>query len=163
MGGLIFCCKGDYKFLPPDGILDDNRNDHLYTAARQELHNLLASKLTREDIVDRSKGDALAKGLVVIQTLWFTAQCIASLVQRLALTELEVVTLAYAVLNGITYFFWWDKPLDVQSPVVLHLDVECPPAREYARDMDNTPSSGDPELKEIIRWWSLTILKASSS
>jgi hypothetical protein len=81
----------------------------------------------------------------------------------LALTELEVVTLAYAVLNGITYFFWWDKPLDVQSPVVLHLDVECPPAREYARDMDNTPSSGDPELKEIIRWWSLTILKASSS
>ncbi|KAJ2913944.1 hypothetical protein MD484_g6457, partial [Candolleomyces efflorescens] len=161
MGGLIFCCKGDYKFLPPDAILDDKRSDRLYTAAREELQNLLTSKLTREDIVDRSKGDALTKGLVIIQTLWFTAQCIARLVQRLALTELEVVTLAYAVLNGVTYFFWWDKPLDVQSPVILHLDVECPPERVYATNSQSKPPSRELGFKEIVREWWHKILKAA--
>jgi len=32
-------------------------------------------------------------------------------------TELELVTVAFAALNGAMYFFWWDKPLDVQYSV----------------------------------------------
>ncbi|KIK08796.1 hypothetical protein K443DRAFT_84407, partial [Laccaria amethystina LaAM-08-1] len=77
--------------------------------------------ITEEEIGDKSKGDMLAKSLVVFQTFWFIVQCIARGVQGLVITELELVTLAFAALNGVMYFFWWHKPLDVRSPVTIYL------------------------------------------
>ncbi|TFK70479.1 hypothetical protein BDN72DRAFT_722282, partial [Pluteus cervinus] len=64
----------------------------------------------KNQVQDRSKGDFLSKGLVTLQTSWFTLECIARFQRHLPITELEVVTLAFAVLNIITYGFWWDKP-----------------------------------------------------
>ncbi len=40
--------------------------------------------------------------------------------QGLALTELELVTVALASLNGVMYYFWWDEPLGVKEPVRLY-------------------------------------------
>ena len=68
-----------------------------------------------EEIKDKSKGDLLSKTIAILQTTWFIIQCIARGAQGLALTELELVTIALASLNAITYFFWWDKPLECQS------------------------------------------------
>jgi hypothetical protein len=72
-----------------------------------------------EDIMDKSKGDALSKGLALAQGLWFTTQCVARVHQRLAVTELEVATLAFAVVNVFIWLLWWDKPLDVQRQIVV--------------------------------------------
>ncbi|KAF8660446.1 hypothetical protein AX16_001626 [Volvariella volvacea WC 439] len=66
---------------------------------------------------DRGEGDLLSKAIVVLQTSWFVAQCIACDVQGLGITEIELVTLAFAALNGITYGLWWDKPLNVGYPI----------------------------------------------
>ncbi|EDR14201.1 uncharacterized protein LACBIDRAFT_229647, partial [Laccaria bicolor S238N-H82] len=77
--------------------------------------------ITEEEIADKSKGDMLSKSLVVFQTFWFFVQCIARGVQGLVITELKLVTLAFAALNGVMHFFWWHKPLDVRSPVTIHL------------------------------------------
>jgi hypothetical protein len=76
--------------------------------------------IAREDIRDKSKGDAVTKGLALIQTTWFLLQCVARRVQHLSITELELVTAAFALLNVITYALWWDKPLDVKRPVLVH-------------------------------------------
>ena len=62
--------------------------------------------LTEADIEDRSKGDIISKGLVLLQTSWFVIQILARIDQGLPITELELATLAYAVLNFATYFFW---------------------------------------------------------
>lgn len=72
-----------------------------------------------EDIKDKGKGDGLSKGLVVGQTLWFIAQCLSRWQQGLVVTELELVTLAFAALNGAIYFLWWHKPLDVQRAMPI--------------------------------------------
>ena len=72
---------------------------------------------TREEIQDKSKGDGITKALVVLQTTWFLLQCAARGSQHLALTELELATAAFAILNIITYALWWDKPLDVHIPI----------------------------------------------
>ncbi|KAJ7910819.1 hypothetical protein B0H13DRAFT_2272306 [Mycena leptocephala] len=72
-----------------------------------------------EDIMDKSKGDALSKGLALAQGLWFTTQCLARVHQRLAVTELEVATLAFAVVNIFIWLLWWNKPLDVQRQIVV--------------------------------------------
>ena len=86
--------------------------------------------VTREEIQDKSKGDAVTKALVVLQTTWFLLQCAARGSQRLALTELELATAAFALLNIIIYALWWDKPLDVQC----HIVVRRRTAQDGARD-----------------------------
>ncbi|KAF7370000.1 hypothetical protein MSAN_00630000 [Mycena sanguinolenta] len=75
--------------------------------------------VNKEDITDKSKGDALSKGVALLQGLWFILQCIARVHQRLAITQLEVATLAFAVVNIFIWLLWWNKPLDVQRPIVV--------------------------------------------
>ncbi|KAJ7838786.1 hypothetical protein B0H14DRAFT_3699764 [Mycena olivaceomarginata] len=58
-----------------------------------------------EYIEDKSKRDLLSKGVVVLQGLWFAAQCLARIQQRLPLTELEVATLAVQSVNISIWFF----------------------------------------------------------
>jgi hypothetical protein len=82
------------------------------------------SRVVKAEILDRSKGDELSKGLVVIQTTWFIISCCARAAQHLMITNLEAITLAYAALNGMMYFFWWDKPLNVRVPVEVELEDE---------------------------------------
>ncbi|KAF7422647.1 hypothetical protein PC9H_010803 [Pleurotus ostreatus] len=74
--------------------------------------------LCAEEIEDKSKGDALAKLLALAQVAWFVIQLGARFVSGLAFSELEVMTLAYASISALLYFFWWDKPLDVHHPIL---------------------------------------------
>jgi hypothetical protein len=77
--------------------------------------------ITKEEIADRSKGDYLSKTIVLSQTTWFVGQCIARGAYGLTVTELEVVTIAFASLTGVIYYLWWDKPLDVRCSIPVHL------------------------------------------
>jgi hypothetical protein len=77
--------------------------------------------VTVEEIEDRSKADGFSKMIALGQTLWFIAQCIARRAQHLDLTLIELLTLSLAVLNGVMYFLWWNKPLDVRCPVRVSL------------------------------------------
>jgi hypothetical protein len=55
----------------------------------------------------------------MVQGLWFTTQCLARVHQHLAVTELEVATLAFALVNVFIWLLWWNKPLDVQRQIVV--------------------------------------------
>ncbi|KAG1840874.1 hypothetical protein C8R48DRAFT_679441 [Suillus tomentosus] len=72
--------------------------------------------LTAKQIHDKSKGNAISKGLIILQVAWFIMQLITRVIYHLEITQLEVGTLAFAVLNFLTYAVWWNKPLDVQCP-----------------------------------------------
>lgn len=78
-------------------------------------------QVAEEDLLDKSKGDALSKLIFMLQTSWFIANCIARRVQGLGFTQLELTTLALASMNGITLILWWDKPLGAQAPVRVYL------------------------------------------
>jgi hypothetical protein len=80
------------------------------------------------DILDRSKGDALAKGVALVQGLWFATQCLARVSLRLPITILEVGTAAFAVLSIVLWLLWWGKPLDVQQPIPVGPELQ---AAEY--------------------------------
>ncbi|ESK86846.1 hypothetical protein Moror_3459 [Moniliophthora roreri MCA 2997] len=73
--------------------------------------------VTQVEIQDRSHADVLSKTIAIVQTIWFILQSIARGAQGLGITELEIITLAFAFLNFITYFLWWNKPLRVRYPV----------------------------------------------
>ena len=97
--------------------------------------NMDIPEITAVEIEDRSKGDALWKIIAILQTTWFIIQCIARGQQRLALTELELVTLALASLNGVTFAIWWHKPLGVQEPVKIYLKTEARNVEDAARQV----------------------------
>ena len=70
---------------------------------------------TEAEIKDRGKSNWLTKSLVLVQTSWFVLQCIARAIKHLPVTRLEIVTLAYAVMDFVIYIFWWNKPLNVND------------------------------------------------
>jgi hypothetical protein len=92
-------------------IFEGDDVPHVVTA--EELDDLLKNSeiiITEKDIRDKGRGDALSKGLILIQTTWFILQCIPRKAAHLPITELELVT--YAV--------WWYKPLNVGCPVRVY-------------------------------------------
>ena len=119
MGGFML-----YEGDQARGILSPERLKELYEEGRIDFPTV-----TEEEIHDRSQADALAKTVVVGQTTWFIVQCIARGVQGLVLTQLELVTLAFAFLNAFMYFLWWNKPMDVEYSVPVYL-LEVPKGKQ---------------------------------
>ncbi|KAF9473981.1 hypothetical protein BDN70DRAFT_885346 [Pholiota conissans] len=147
-------------FLQMGGFMlsEDGRPIHILIDGSQPtmpqklhlLHNIKEGiisppRITEEDIQDRSKGDIISKTLIILQTTWFIVQCIARWSQQLPVTELEIVTLGFAMLNGITYAFWWNKPQNVGRPVFLEREnLICTPSKiPEAIDQSTTSTTGE--------------------
>ncbi|KAF9474053.1 hypothetical protein BDN70DRAFT_816328, partial [Pholiota conissans] len=115
MGGFLLSDDG----MPVHILVDGSR---LETSENLQLiHNIKEGiisppRVTETDIQDRSKGDLISKTIIILQTTWFIVQCIARWSQHLPVTELEIVTLGFAMLNGATYAAWWNKPQNVGRP-----------------------------------------------
>jgi hypothetical protein len=88
-----------------------------YSTVRDLHSHRLLPVPTEEDIQDHSKSDWLAKTIVLIQTSWFVIQCVARGFKHLAITKLEIVTLAYTIILFVIYVAWWDKPRNVDRPI----------------------------------------------
>ncbi|KAJ6530272.1 hypothetical protein B0H19DRAFT_1041021 [Mycena capillaripes] len=101
---------------------------HLKTPILGEQYRAAICSVKADTIMDKSKGDSLSKGVALAQGLWFVIQCLARVHQGLALAELEVATLAFAVVNVFMWLLWWDKPLDVEQPIPIGpTEEEVPP------------------------------------
>ncbi|KAG1728647.1 hypothetical protein EDB19DRAFT_1857120 [Suillus lakei] len=119
MGGFMFYVNGEpYHTLLPDRLLD------LIRAGYIDAPTLMAKQIR-----DRSKGNMnmISKGLIILQVAWFVLQLISRAICHLETTQLEVGTLAFAVLNFITYTVWWNKPLDILCPHPVYWKSESEP------------------------------------
>jgi hypothetical protein len=119
MGGFILI-DPDQKYAEPN----EQNGIVLPLNYFKKYPDIEIPEISAADIDDRSKGDALSKIIAILQTTWFIAQCVARGQQRIALTELELVTLALASLNAVTFAIWWHKPLGVQEPIKVYLKTE---------------------------------------
>ncbi|KAF9473626.1 hypothetical protein BDN70DRAFT_964179 [Pholiota conissans] len=126
MGGFMLSDHGKPIHTLFDGSRQEIPEDKrlIYNIQRQLVE---PPQVTAEDIGDRSKGNAISKTVIILQTTWFVGQCIARWSQNLAVTQLEVITLGFSMLNGITYLLWWQKPQDVGRPVFLERKYHSSP------------------------------------
>ena len=108
------------------GLFKLERDEHAQPGLAQDIPWML---VTKSDIVDRSKNDALGKLAASVQTTWFIAQHSERWASHQARTQLEVMTLSYAVVNIFIYILWKEKPLRVQEPI----DVRGHPTLANAR------------------------------
>ena len=123
-------------------VLDESTLEELYV--KEEI---VWPSITEPEIQDRSKADLFSKGIVLLQTAWFIIECLSRFATKLAVTELEVVTLAFAALNGITYWLWWHKPSDVRCPVPVYLKTG---AESKVQRVQDARAQRDPEHTTTI-------------
>lgn len=111
-------------------------------------------KIKEEAIREKGKCDSIAKAIVVIQTLWFGAQAAYRVSQGFDVIQLELTTLGHVVLNILIYFFWWNKPWNLQLPI----DVYRKSKRLQASSSKKMRSIGnalgrEPESQTPLRPW----------
>lgn len=78
---------------------------------------------SKAQIEDRSTTDGFARAITLGQTGWFLLQCLGRAIQRLPTTTLELATVAFVFCSIATYYFWYEKPQDVSTPIVLNLEA----------------------------------------
>ena len=79
----------------------------------------LLPDLSASEIMDKSKANMFTKMITIVQAMWFGIQCITRLTQGLSISLLEMNTTIHAACAlALYFFFWWDKPLDVEEPTI---------------------------------------------
>ncbi|RAL03282.1 uncharacterized protein BO80DRAFT_16408 [Aspergillus ibericus CBS 121593] len=73
------------------------------------------------EIWDKSKADTFAKCVALVQGVWLVVQSIARAVQGLAVSPLELFTIAFVLSTITTYYFWLHKPQNVGVPTIIEL------------------------------------------
>ena len=142
MGGFAFDVSGASEPILPGGREQLTITlEGLLMLAKYWPH--LIPRISRADIEDKSKNDSLAKALTCWQAIWFCAQCISRLADRLPITLLELNVFGHAFCTLLTYAIWWHKPKDVQEPTKLTGD-ECV---SVAAIMYNLSPLGQPMVK----------------
>lgn len=120
MGGYAIHVKGTGDDEASSKQIRLGPGDFLQLATLQSLE--LPAKV---ELMDKSKGDWISKSITSVQVLWFVSQVIGRAAQKLPLTTLELFTCAIVVCTAITYVAWWNKPLEVQRPIVLGPEVSA--------------------------------------
>ena len=72
-----------------------------------------------EELNDRSKGDALVKGLACLHIIWLIVQILARGIEGLAITQLEIMILGFSACALLIYFLLFHKPQDVKVPIYI--------------------------------------------
>ena len=75
--------------------------------------------LPKSVLDDKNKEDGVVRFLTICQIIWFSVGCLGRVIQQLAITTMELSALAFIFCTLGTYFFWFAKPMDVGSAIVL--------------------------------------------
>ncbi len=116
----FFADMGGVMIKPPD--FPEFPVDSQQLAYLVEQGFMSMPHISHQELADRDKVDSLARILAVFQISWFTIQCIARWIQGIGLSTLELSTLAFILCTLNMYFFWFFKPVDVQSRVTLRME-----------------------------------------
>lgn len=72
-------------------------------------------RLSMGALAAQNRGSILVKALAVLQVLWLITQILVRAHKDLPSTQLEILTLAYAVSAFFIYLLLWEKPQDVMT------------------------------------------------
>ena len=115
MGGLAYMDRADERYL----VLTASKLTPRYRWTSLHTHPMKQLILGREDIEDKSKADLFVKSIAVLQIVWLVLNVIARAIKELPITQLEIATIAFAVMAILTYAINWWKPKDVSKPIRL--------------------------------------------
>ncbi|PLN81117.1 hypothetical protein BDW42DRAFT_169621 [Aspergillus taichungensis] len=81
-----------------------------------EHQHLPMPGITLAMVDDKDRNDGFARAATLVQIIWFPVQCVGRWIQGIGLTTFELTTVAFILCTLHTFFFWFDKPQDVEVP-----------------------------------------------
>jgi hypothetical protein len=103
--------------------------------------------ITEEEVDARSQSDFFTKLLATIQTTWFILQCLVRWKARLPVTELEVLTLTFALLNIAIYYMWRNKPQGMSLAIPMRRTcAQCGACKECGSSMERNAEKEDTSI-----------------
>ena len=76
-------------------------------------------QISQDELDDRNKGDAVVKGLALVQVIGLFVQIVARGAAGLPPAQLEIAVIAFALCALIIYILLWSKPQNVGTPVYI--------------------------------------------
>ncbi|KAJ5644781.1 hypothetical protein N7507_010792 [Penicillium longicatenatum] len=129
MGGMLLQPKDSTPFLV-------NSRQLAYLVERQYLE---CPKITQNEIWDKSKTDTLARLLSLGQATWLMIQLFGRFILKLPTTTLELSAGAIVICTFGTFICWMQKPSDVQTGIVLSMEISTAEILLQAGDLAATP------------------------
>jgi len=155
MGGFLLKAP-DFPAFPVDG------QQLLYLIEKDYIPY---PNVDKETIWDKNKADGFARAITLIQITWFSVQCIGRGIQKLTLSTLELLTINMIFCTVFTFYFWNNKPLDIQTSIILRTDTTIAEilvrAGEQAREpykltpLDFIAARPTPSNFVAAWWWGL--------
>lgn len=157
--------------IDPIGFLLKCPDTEAFPIDANAIHYLVSKKyiplpaITRDEIWDRSKADFFAKAATVIQSAWLIIGSIGRVASRLPISPLETFTLAFIVSTVMSYFFWWRKPQNVETPVIVACEHTMAKIRSDAGLTEDSWEYSPTEFieREHKKWKRRTIFEVSQS
>ncbi|UKZ79034.1 hypothetical protein TrVFT333_006785 [Trichoderma virens FT-333] len=155
-------------FANMGGFVYIKGKERLPVTAQQlaEDDSFLYLEITEEDIKDKSKQDWLAKLFAALQILQLILSIITRHIQGVHFSQLETVTLSFAICGVLIYCTYFYKPQNIERAIELKNDMRdsnvvsqytADDAQEPAvRDSDDVPQNrADDTQKAAARFFSL--------
>ncbi|KAJ5528185.1 hypothetical protein N7513_012344 [Penicillium frequentans] len=119
----LFAVMGGFSIITP--YID--RNSKKITVSRlvsAEGISILAQtgflpEISASEVDERSNADIFAKGLVLLQIIWFALQVIGRLAQGLSVTPLETHTIIHVGCTILLYAIWLHKPYNLTQSIQI--------------------------------------------
>ena len=119
MQQAFFAEMGGFMLHPKDSRPFPVNNRHIQWLVMNGFMEI--PPITTRKIWDRSKADHLIKSIVCVQICWLMITVIARVIQKIAVTTLELATVSIVFCTIATFFCWLHKPTDVRTPIDLHI------------------------------------------
>lgn len=75
--------------------------------------------MSKDEIDDKNKGDALFKIIALVQAIWFFIQIVVRLSYHIPTSQLEILVFSFAICTALTYGLLLDKPQDASTVVTI--------------------------------------------
>ncbi|PWY91623.1 hypothetical protein BO94DRAFT_533749, partial [Aspergillus sclerotioniger CBS 115572] len=128
----------------------EERKDEQTTQQRNLETIMHKLQIEPAEIADRSKSDILMRVIAVGQIIWVIIQVIARAVRHLAVTQLEVAVVAFALCAIMMYWLNRHKPKGVSLPVLIPCDSPDPDIKEILKkelsETSPTPQQNPPQI-----------------
>ena len=138
----FYADMGGFLLHPPDCASFPITAKQVHYLVQQGY--LSVPKITKKEIWDKSKADMFAKAVAGFQAAWLVAQVIARGIQHLSVTLLELSTVALITCTGAALLFWFNKPLNVETPTNLKLGFSIAEVLVRAGDPARAPFQDTP-------------------
>ncbi|KAM0720650.1 hypothetical protein Q7P37_004787 [Cladosporium fusiforme] len=93
---------------------------HLLQLLKDQTYSLIPNSLpSTEEIKDLSKSDDFAKTLVMLQMIYFCANCLTRLIKGMPTTQLEMSVFGTAVCSLVSFVVLFRKPHSVKTVKIL--------------------------------------------